>query len=396
MSYIYSVKKSIGNVFKALVLLSIGWTIGYIRLPEIQIESTFWLGFSIAGVLFFFVFSSFPLLKRRSKSFPKVAFIVIALFLLVIGLQFLEIKKNEYEDVMKSSEVDELKSLVEFEKQMRLSPLIDHLIASLNQLENNESKQIDNASIAKLKALDNYFIPYEYKENCTLLEQKVSPEKGYLLLSLLNSDLDSASLSKVIGEISFEGSSLRNANLSGYDLRSINLDGSDLQGADLSHSLLKGASLRGVDFTKANLSNACIDSCILNRSNAQWAVLSGASLVGSQAEGCSWSFAVLDSAVLSGATIKNTNLEGAILSYANLDSALLYYDTLTGAHLSQTIFTVKKMSRTLIDNVEVDSTSVNTFWMTEDNPNKLIGLDAFLKKNELFINDKGDTLLVPK
>lgn len=387
-------KKSIRNVFKALVLLSIGWTIGYIRLPEIQIESTFWLGFSIAGVLFFFVFLNFPLLKRRSNSFPKVAFIVIALLLLVIGLQFLEIKKNEYEHVMKLSEIDELKSLVEFEKQMRLSPLIDHLVASLNQLENNESKQIDNASIAKFKALDNYFIPFEYKENRTLLEQKVSPERGYLLLSLLNSDLDSTSLSKVIGEISFEGSSLRNADLSGYDLRNINLDGSDLQGADLSYTLLRGASLQGVNFSNANLSNTCIDSSILNRSNAQWAILSGASLVGSQLEGCSWSFAVLDSAVLSGATIKNTNLEGAILSYSDWDSALLYFDTLTSAKLAGANFMVKKLRRSLIENLEMDSTYVNTFWIEKENPSKLMGLDLFLKKHQLYVNGNGDSLMI--
>lgn len=394
--YIYPLKKSIWNIVKSLMLLSIGWAIGYIRLPEIQIDSTFWLGFSIAGILLFFLLFAFRFLKRRPTSASRIALILIALLLVVVGLQYLEIKSNDHEHTVNNDEVEELKALIEFEKQMRLSPLVDQLIATLNQLEDNESNQIDSESLAKLKALDNYFTPFEYKENSTLLEQKVSPERGYLLLSVLNSDFDSTSLAKIIREISFEGSSLRNADLSGYDLRNINLDGSDLQGADLSHTLLKGASLQGADFTKANLSNACLDSCILNRSNAHQSILTGASLIGSQIDGCSWSFAILDSAVISGAIIRNTNLEGAILSYANLDSALLYYDTLTGANLNQTIFTVKRISRTLIDNVEVDSTKVNTFWMEKENPNKLIGLDAFITKNQLYVNDKGDSLMGPK
>ncbi len=399
-SYIYTVKKSIWSVFKAIFLLSVGWIIGYIRLPDILAGNNFWFGFSLALALAFSLLLVLRFLNKSSSTlvngsgYVKIALGAIIFLLLVVAYQFSGRRNFENELTEKSKEIEVQKNLVESEKQKRLLPLVDQLITTLNIIANNDSSQIDNQSLSLIKGLNKYFTPYQYRENKTLLEKKVSPERGYLLLSLLNSDLDSASLVKVFREVSFEGSSLRNADLSGYDLRNINLDGSDLQGADLSHSLLSGASLQGVNFTKANLSNAILDSCIFDRSIADWAIFSGASLIGSRIEGCHWSYAKLDSAQLSGSRIKNVNLEGAILSYSDFDSAMLYYDTLSGVDLSFANFKVGHISRTLIDNIKVDSTSVNTFWIEKENPNKLIGLDLFIKKYQLYVNKNGDSLMI--
>ena len=401
-SYIYSVKKSIWSVLKAIVLLSVGWIIGYIRLPDILAGNNFWFGFSLALALAFSLLLVLRFFNKSSSTlvngsgYVKIALGATIFLLLVVAYQFSGRRNFENELTEKSKEIEVQKNLVESEKQKRLSPLVNQLITTLNNSANNDSSQIDNQSLSLIKGLNKYFTPYQYRENKTLLEKKVSPERGYLLVSLLHSNLDSASKQKIIEEVSFEGSSLSNANLSGFDLRNINLNGSDLRGADLSGTRLTGANLKGIDFTNANLSNAILDSSTLTRSNAKWAVFSGASLEGATLDGCVWSYAIMDSAVLRGSIIRNTNLEGAILSCADLDSAILHYDTLTGVNLSKANFKIRKISRTLIENLTVDSTIVNTFWMRKNNPNKLVGLNLFLNQNQLIVKDNGDSLMIAR
>ncbi len=87
---------------------------------------------------------------------------------------------------------------------------------------------------------------------------------------------------------------------------------------------LKGADLSGYDLTGANLSNAN-----LTGANLRWVDLSGADLFWADLTGAN-----LISTNLSGANLSNTNLNDANLYYANLSNAKLRYANLSYANLT--------------------------------------------------------------
>ena len=92
-------------------------------------------------------------------------------------------------------------------------------------------------------------------------------------LDLSQANLEGADLTGA----SFYRSSLAGANLRRANLRGVSFDTVALPGADMVHADLRGANARGVDFSRANLSWAALDSAIVS-ANLSHATLQGASL----------------------------------------------------------------------------------------------------------------------
>ena len=85
------------------------------------------------------------------------------------------------------------------------------------------------------------------------------------------------------GDIIFDGTDLREADLQGAnlrvaDLQGVNLQGANLQGANLQGANLRGADLRGADLQCANLQGADLQGANLQGANLQGANLQGANL----------------------------------------------------------------------------------------------------------------------
>ena len=167
--------------------------------------------------------------------------------------------------------------------------------------------------IGQIVALSNSLRPYRYLENDSLIDREISPERGQLLLSLVNSEIDNGSLGRIFLAADFSsaelggallageylgGVNLREANLSKADLNGANLAGADLNRADLSSAFLVGTLL-----TKANLSETDLRETIIEQTDFR-----GASLYGTD---------------LRGVDLTTSDLRGAYLGEARLDSALV-------------------------------------------------------------------------
>ena len=114
--------------------------------------------------------------------------------------------------------------------------------------------------------------------------------------------------------------SLKGADLSGYDLTGANLRGADLtnanlgfvdlSGANLEYVSLENADLRHSNLTSADLRYAKLGGAKLNNAKLQYADLSNAYLLGANLNNADLIYAQLQGADLSGAKMKNANMSG--------------------------------------------------------------------------------------
>jgi uncharacterized protein YjbI with pentapeptide repeats len=169
--------------------------------------------------------------------------------------------------------------------------------------------------VGRFIALSNSLRPYRYMESDTLVQRELSPERGQLLISLINSQIDNRTLSRIFQFADFSYAdlsgavlsreylgriNLREANLSGADLSSCDLNQADLNKADLSGAILADANLQ-----KANLSDTDLREAILDHTDTRGATLYGADLRGIDLEALDLRGAYLEKTQLDSAQVPN-------------------------------------------------------------------------------------------
>ncbi len=289
--------------------------------------------------------------------------------------QFHESQKLVLEKVLQQQVV-----LEESIKKGRLAVLMNNVLDKVDEeLERNSDRKLTEETIARIAALSYSFEPYNYKEGDSLTTKKYSPERGQLLLALVNMKMDSSSFRKIKLKTSFSGAALSGANLEGFDLSRIDLKGANLReadlrginlseadlmeanlwGANMRAANLKGASLRranmawvnlkdgvirdavmtGMDMTSAKLGGLDFRGVDLRVSDLSYSFLNGANLTEVKMEGAFFRKANLTAADFSNASVRNTDLKLAVLKDANFSGADLSGSDLSQANLSQANFT---------------------------------------------------------
>lgn len=194
-------------------------------------------------------------------------------------------------------------------------------------------RDISPQLIGRIIALSHSLRPYRYLGTDSLVGRELSPERGYLLLSIVSSEIDKRSLRRVYQSADFSFADLKKAVLSGEYLAGINLTGADLEGARLDDT----------DLSNANLSDAEMNDAILVHANLRDARLRNTTL----------RKAYLESANLSSTNLSGADLRRANLSSANLSKARLSGTNLSGANLSHTIFAKAAFDQALFDSTIV-------------------------------------------
>lgn len=178
------------------------------------------------------------------------------LFLLVQPvLLFIQNQKiqNQNELFYAQNERIEIQSrLIEAERRSSLNFILGDILSDINT-EILANDTISKGLIARIKALTHSLKPYRYYIEKDSLSPMVSPERGQLLISLINT-LDTATLQKVFNGSNFQQADLKGTDLRGADMRGVNLQGADLRYANLQGTCLSGANLSNVDLRGADLS----------------------------------------------------------------------------------------------------------------------------------------------
>ncbi|MEL6718032.1 MAG: pentapeptide repeat-containing protein [Bacteroidota bacterium] len=197
-----------------------------------------------------------------------ISFLAIQSYLLYLQNKKIDNQNNRIEQQIYLQEAERRSSLVFLFNNVL--DRIDNELKDPSNLENKLSQQL----IGRIITLSKAIRPYRYLEDDKLISTPVSPERAHLMISLIESQLDSSTYGKIFEKSDFSSALLRKAdlkereiinadlwraNLTHSDLCTTNLTGSYMARANFEYAKLQGANLTNADLTRANLSNASFE-----------------------------------------------------------------------------------------------------------------------------------------
>jgi uncharacterized protein YjbI with pentapeptide repeats len=373
-------KKTMQEKRKILIGMLLGvlysWGMVFVSLPFIIKKVSFLLGF-IACLVFVLLFLLLLIVRERPGFFntlfsPKKitmelqqdarVFVLLRMLLFIMVLLsgllggYVVYTQNEWrltQAQFQQAQTERETAMLEAQKNSGNVHLMSHLLTKVDEeIKTQPSRKLIAETIARIAALSATFHPYPKVENGGWSKEKYSPERGQLLLALVNMKLDSISFAQIKSQATFAGADLEGANLRGFDLSGINLKEAYLKDADFRKTNLAKADLKGANLWAANFGKAWLAEADLRRTNMQWAELRGAELKGINLEG----------ADLTCAKMTKVNLESAHLSWAILNEAFL-----NGAHLAGVALSGTAMKRTNFEGADMSGTTLKLADMREAN-----------------------------
>lgn len=229
--------------------------------------------------------------------------------------------------------LDQQTYLQEADRRSSLIFLMGNLLDAMDQELKSDIglpgvRDLSPQIIGRVVALSKSLRPYRYLQGDSLVAQEISPERGQLLLSIVNSQIDNSSLRRIFQVADFSYADLKGAVLSGEYLSGINLSHADLAGAtldetDMSRADMSGADLSEVVFARANLKEARFRQSKLTKAYLESADLTQANLYGAQLKGANLAGARLQQTHFTNADLSGANLSGAQISRARFEQSLV-------------------------------------------------------------------------
>lgn len=402
-----------------LVGLSIGilmgWSLGYLRLPYIEKDDSFLLGFisALAGLsLLLLLWSAW---NRKGLLNKKVAreegpntglqsyFRTILLGVVGIGVAamgWLIYRQNgalKQQIQGQDKKMQEMEALIASEKRNTLEPLLQSLLQDIEaELKLSSARKLRDTTISRIVALSAAFKPSKYLEGDSLSEKAYSADRGQLLQALALMRMDTGSFAQIKRRTSFAGADLRGIDLKGFDLRGINLSEANLKNADLSGANLKAALLSEANLWGANLTRTDLSNANLERADLSWAQLDEAGLQQANLNGVILANAHLIKADLNKATFQWAQSEGALFNDANLTSVSLIGSNLTKANLTRANLSesnLRKINLSEADLLEAkfDNVIVDKNWPDGLKEWRPTGLKALQERYQM-VNDTFDVI----
>ena len=349
----------------------LGWALGFLRLPYIEKNYLFLVGYMAALASVSLVLLLLTLWNRNflsgligkktvtgdSKSTRTHTFIWIVLVgVLVLGgvLSGLTIyHRNDSFQLQiqnQDKQLQEMAELLASVKKSNLEPLLHSLLVDVDEeLKHTPGRKLRDTTIARIADLSFAFQPYKSIEADSLSKQAYSPERGQLLQALVLMQIDSGTFNRIKRKTRFAGADLRGADLKGLDLNGIDLQEANLKGADLSGAYLQGAELGGANLWGANLNRANLGHADLERADLRWAQLNEATLPSAK----------LNGALLNNAQLKKADLSGSAFQWAQLGEALFNEANLTRIDFRGTNFSKVNLSRADLSNADIRKTNLS-------------------------------------
>ncbi len=198
---------------------------------------------------------------RRFTRIGLLSLIVVATPIVFAILQYCLLYNQNKLIAQQNTRIEQQTYLVEAQRRSALVFLMGNIFEEVNnELKGKKGKerQLSPQLIGRIIALSHSLTPYKFLVGDNLTDREYSPERGQLLITLVNSDIDSASLETIYFNANFTQSYLENVtfkekNLKYCDLSKSNLKRANLQYADLTFTKLIDATLIGTDFSYAKL-----------------------------------------------------------------------------------------------------------------------------------------------
>lgn len=345
----------------------LGWGLGYLRIPLIENNGSFWIGFavSLSVVLFvvagLFVWNKNSLLMKaigrnsggQTESNParayRLVWVIVAFF--VAGGGTISGWMIYRQNAIWTTRIEDLKKtilnqaeLVESVRKSNQGFLMGNVLDKIDaELALRPKGPLNEATIDRVAALSHSLKPYRYFEGDTLSSKALSPERGQLLLALVNMEIDSASWTAIKSKATFAAADLSGANLRGKDLSGMNLRGANFRGGDISQATLCHSDLWYACFWGATANNTNLSHAQLVRADLHWAQLNNSKLIQANLNGANFA----------NAQLRNVDLLQATFRYGSAEGALFH-----GAHLTEVDFLVTDLSRTILTNADLSESNL--------------------------------------
>jgi uncharacterized protein YjbI with pentapeptide repeats len=399
----------------------IGWTLGFLRLPYIEKNCSFLLGF-IAALAFVSLGLILPaawngsflpgLIGKKtatedSKSARTRTFVwsVLVGVLLLGGIVngFMLYRRDESFNLQiqtQDKKMEEMKAMLASLTKSDLEPLLHSMLEDIDkELKRNPGRTLSDSTIDRIATLSFAFKPFNYIKDDSLSKQACSPERGQLLQALVLMNIDSGTFTRIKRNTLFAWADLRKKDLRGFDLSGINLMEANLDGADLSGTNLKGADMREANLWGANLNRADLSGTDLKRADLRWAQLNEANLTLANLNGANLSNAQLIKADLTGASFQRAQSAGALLNQAILTNAGLAGTNLSKANLRQAELTETDLRSVNLSEADVVGVTINRTIVSKNWPDKMKEWQPMGMKElqELYtvVNDTADKFKSP-
>lgn len=370
-----------------------GWTLGFLRLPYIEKNYSFLMGFisclalvAIGGILLY-AWNKNAILwrmigKGQAEENPKknyaLLWLLISAFILLGGSlsSWLIFKQNEFFKIQtqrQNEKIAEQSTMMETTRKSNLIVLMNNLYDDIkDELKNQPERTLSDETIARIVALNFSFKPYRSIEGDSLSEKKLSPERGQLLLLLATLKMDTSSFNEIKRQTSFFRADLEGANLKGADLSGVDLREANLEDAILSEANLSQADLRHAYLVRSNLKKANLNKGNLESANMKWADLSGANLKEANLNVVDLTSARLTRADLRKATMTYSELSGAFLNEAKLGGSEIRGNNfananLSGAVLNNAVMRVTNLSNAILNDANLEGADLTGSVVEEEN-----------------------------
>lgn len=151
----------------------------------------------------------------------------------VLTLMFLSRQTDAIEN--QTTILDQQTKLLEASRRSSQVFIMGEVLSDVHmELENplNAKRTLSSAIIGRIIAVSRSMKPYYYLVDDSLINWPISPERGQLMISLLESSIDSTTLSYILSEASFDFSELSFYAFDGDDMSEVDLSGSDLSDSE--------------------------------------------------------------------------------------------------------------------------------------------------------------------
>jgi uncharacterized protein YjbI with pentapeptide repeats len=250
-----------------------------------------------------------------------------------------------------------------------LGNILDKIGEELQKKEVGDIRDLTPELIARISSISFAFKPYKYLKNGELIKNPLSPERGQLLLTLVNSNIDENTLNFIYKSSNFQYSDLQNVNfenayLKNIDLSYANIDFANLENTNFENAIMRNATFRNCkSFSYTNFTNAKLDSCtfhnsnkyvnlntaILRRSKLKYAVFTGKWEIRNNytLNENNWVNSSIDSIDFSKSKITNANFDSAYIKKMILEESLV--NTVDFTYSKYDLLNLKKASIINVD-----------------------------------------------
>ena len=172
-------------------------------------------------------------------------------------------RQNEKIDMQMSLEESNRRSAMIGQMANVLDKIDEELRDTFNT--NNGTRKLSSQLIGRIAALSEGLKPYQYLKDDTL-SLRLSPERGQLLLAVINSGLDTNTLDEIYKRTTFEKADLSGVTIEGAYLKEVNLRNANLENSTLRATSFKRANLEGINLSHSYLESMNFDSAQLQNS----------------------------------------------------------------------------------------------------------------------------------